>query len=88
MEAVVQVERVQASRTKSGDTRYVLRDDQGCEYTTFEEDIARRAVAAEGRRARIEYHETERNGVTNVYLDAVEALEEAAGQASEVDEVA
>ena len=76
MEKDVQVSRVDAYKTKSGNTRFVLRDEDGNEYTTFKEDIARQAVAAEGRRARIEFHEQQRNGFTNVYLDRVEPLEE------------
>ena len=76
MEKEVCVARVDAYKTKSGNTRFVLREDEGNEYTTFREAIARQAVAAEGRRARIEFHEQQRNGFTNVYLDRVEALEE------------
>jgi hypothetical protein len=77
MEKEVQVERVDAYKTKSGNTRFVLRDGDGNEYTTFKENIARQAVGAEGKRARIEFHEQERNGFTNVYLDRVELLEAA-----------
>jgi hypothetical protein len=91
-EETVRVEEVNAYRTRSGNTRFVLRDDAGREYTTFKEAIAKQAVAAEGRRARIEYHETERNGFTNVYLDRVEPLEEEpAGEGADstrVEEVA
>ena len=76
MDKEVRVARVDAYKTKSGNTRFVLRDEEGNEYTTFKEDIARQAVAAEGRRARIEFHEQERNGFTNVYLDRVETLDE------------
>jgi hypothetical protein len=76
MEKEVRVAEVQAFKTRSGNTRYVLRDDEGNEYTTFKEPIARQAVAAEGRRAKIRYHEQERDGFQNVYLDAVEPLEE------------
>jgi hypothetical protein len=76
MEKDVRVTRVDAYKTKSGNTRFVLRDEEGNEYTTFKEAIARQAVAAEGRRARIEFHEQERNGFTNVYLDGVEPLED------------
>ncbi|HEX2293659.1 MAG TPA: hypothetical protein VHH55_10115 [Gaiellaceae bacterium] len=72
----VRVREVKAHRTSSGNTRYALLDDEGNEYSTFREAIARSAVAAEGRRARIRFHEQERNGFTNVYLDAVEPLEE------------
>jgi hypothetical protein len=81
MEKEVQVARVDAYQTKSGNTRFVLRDDDGNEYTTFKEDIARQAVAAEGSRARIEFHEQQRNGFTNVYLDRVEPLDQPEGDA-------
>jgi hypothetical protein len=73
----VRVEEVKALETRSGNTRYVLVDDEGNEYSTLREPIARKAVEAEGGRARIRFHEEERNGFTNVYLDAVEPLEEA-----------
>ena len=73
-EAVVDVAEVKALKTKSGNVRYVLRDGDGNEYTTFREEIARAAVAAEGRRARIEFHEQQRGEFTNVYLDEVEPL--------------
>jgi hypothetical protein len=89
-EAEVVVRDVQAHRTQSGNTRYVLVDDQDREYTTFKEPIARDALAAEGRRARIEWHEQERNGFTNVYLDRVQPLadEEEPVAGDPVDEVA
>ena len=91
-EREVTVARVDATQTRSGNTRYVLRDADGDEYTTFKEGIARDALAAEGRRARIEFHTQERNGFTNVYLDRVTPLEEEAdaggGDAPTADEVA
>ena len=74
-EKEVQVDEVKAFTTQSGNTRFVLRADDGSEYTTFKEPIAKQAIAAEGRRARIEFHEQERNGFTNVYLDKVELLD-------------
>ena len=76
MEKDVLVESVKAYQTKSGNTRYVLRDDDGDEYTTFKEPIAREAAAAEGKRARIAFHEQQRGEFTNVYLDKVELLED------------
>jgi hypothetical protein len=88
MEKEVLVSRVEAYKTKSGNTRFVLRDEEGKEYTTFKEEIARQAVAAEGRRARIEFHEQQRNGFTNVYLDRVEPLEEAEEGHRDTDEAA
>ena len=89
-ERVVNVREVKALKTQSGNTRFVLEADDGSEYTTFKEPIAKQAIAAEGRRARIEFHEQERNGFTNVYLDGVEALEEEpeSGDEERVEEVA
>src|SRR5919109_458856 len=72
MESTVHVADVRTFQTKSGNTRYVLRDDSGKEYTTFREEIGRAALSAQGRDARIEYHEEQRGGFQNVYLDAVE----------------
>jgi hypothetical protein len=90
-EQTVRVDEVKAFKTQSGNTRFVLRADDGTEYTTFKEPIAKQALAAEGKRARIGFHEQERNGFTNVYLDRVETLEEdapAAGGDHETEEVA
>jgi hypothetical protein len=87
----VHVAEVKAHETRSGNTRYVLVDEDGNEYSTFREPIARKAVEAGGRRARIRFHEQERNGFTNVYLDAVEPLEEAEpeeGEDRQVEEAA
>ncbi len=81
-EAEVAVAEVNAFKTKSGNVRYVLRDGDGNEYTTFREEIARSALAAEGKRARIKFHEQQRNGFTNVYLDEVEPLAEDAEDAA------
>jgi hypothetical protein len=89
MEKETTVSKVDALETRSGNTRYVLHDAEGNEYTTFKEPIAREAAAAEGHRARIRYHEQERNGFTNVYLDAVEPLDEPdESPVSHADEVA
>jgi hypothetical protein len=90
-EGVVTVAEVKAFKTQSGNTRFVLRDDEGREYTTFREQIARDALAAEGRRARISFHEQQRGNFKNVYLDAVEPLEEQSGEdgpSEAVEEVA
>jgi len=51
MEKEVHVSEVKAFKTRSGNTRFVLADDDGNEYTTFREAIARHALAAEGVRA-------------------------------------
>jgi hypothetical protein len=88
-ETEVHVDKVEAFQTRSGNTRYVLRDADGNEYTTFKEEVARDALAAEGRRARIRFHEQQRGQFTNVYLDALEPLEEEPGtDGSHADEVA
>ena len=88
-EKEVTVDEVKAFKTQSGNTRFVLQADDGSEYTTFKEAIAKQAIAAEGRRARISFHEQERNGFTNVYLDKVEVLEdESAGDGDHAEEVA
>ena len=69
---------VEEVETRSGKIRYVVRDDEGREYTTFRPAIGREATRFEGRRARIEFHEEDRNGFRNVYLDGIA---EAAGAA-------
>lgn len=88
-EAEVEVREVKALKTRSGNTRFVLVDDSGNEYSTFKESVAASLPGLEGRRARITYHETERQGFTNVYLDAVEPLDdEAEVDDTSADEVA
>ena len=75
MEADVLVQKVEEVETRSGKTRYVLRDDEGREFTTFRPQIGREAARFQGKRAQIEFHEEERNGFQNVYLDAISAAE-------------
>src|SRR5919198_3176021 len=65
---------VETNQTRSGNTRWTVKDDEGREYTTFRPAIGRAAEATEGRRARISFHEDERNGFRNVYLDGVRPL--------------
>jgi hypothetical protein len=72
MEAVVQLADVRTFATRGGNSRYVVRDGDGNEYTTFREAIGERAQALAGRPVRIEYHEDQRGRYTNVYLDKVE----------------
>jgi hypothetical protein len=92
VEAVVDIAEVMTFETRTGTTRYVLRDSDGNEYTTFRESIGNDAQRLEGKRARIEYHESQRGQYTNVYLDKVEpAPEQAAaggGDDTEPDEAA
>jgi hypothetical protein len=76
MYADVKIASVETAETRSGHTRYVVRDDSGGEYTTFRPQIGASAKAAEGQMARIEYHEAQRGGFTNVYLDRVDVIEQ------------
>jgi hypothetical protein len=76
MQADVKIASVEEAQTRSGHTRFVIKDDRGGEYTTFREQIGAAAKAVEGRRARIEYHETQRGGFTNIYLDKVEPTQD------------
>jgi hypothetical protein len=72
MDAVVKIAEVESVKTRSGTIRFVVRDADGNEYTTFRESIGQRAEGLEGKRVRIEYHEQQRGQYTNVYLDKVE----------------
>jgi hypothetical protein len=87
MEAEVVVRGVQRVETRSGKTRWVLTDDAGKEYTTFRPRVGEEAERFSGRRARISFHEEERNGFQNVYLDAVaEPVEQQARGAAGADD--
>ena len=72
MEAVVKIRDVRTFETRGGNLRYVVRDTDDGEYTTFREAIGQQAEQHEGKRVRIEYHEEQRGQYTNVYLDKVE----------------
>src|SRR5919109_656289 len=50
MDAEVQVRDVKRSETRSGNTRWVLTDDAGREYTTFRPQIGEEAERYTGRR--------------------------------------
>jgi hypothetical protein len=78
MDADVVIAAVKTSETRNGNTRWVVTDDNGTEYTTFRPAIGQAAEKAEGSRARISFHEEERGGFRNVYLDKVEPLPGAA----------
>lgn len=82
MDAVTILEDVRTFETQAGNTRFVVRDAQGNEYTTFREEIGKRASALRGARVRISYHEQQRGRYRNVYLDQVEPADpESAGLA-------
>lgn len=72
MEAVIGIEDVRTFETSGGNLRYVVRDTEGNEYTTFREAIGNKAQGLQGQRVRIEYHENQRGRYRNVYLDKVE----------------
>ena len=65
------IQKVEELETRTGKTMYVVRDADGKEYTTFRPAIGREALKFEGRRAHVEWHEQERHGFQNVYLDAI-----------------
>jgi hypothetical protein len=72
-EANVRVSSVETRQSKSGNTRWVVRADDGREYTTFRSEIGRQAEQYQGRAVRIRYHEEDRDGFHNVYLDGIDA---------------
>jgi hypothetical protein len=88
-----QIASVERKETRNGNTRWVVRDAEGREYTTFRPRIGEEAERHQGRRARISFHEEERNGFQNVYLDAIAPAAEpeapgGGGDDSDPDEVA
>ena len=85
MRTVVTLAEVRAVQTRGGSVRYVSKDTDGNEYTTFREDIGERAKQLQGTRVRLEYHEERRGQYHNVYLDRVEPVEPAAGSRPAAD---
>lgn len=83
------LEDVRCFETRSGNARYVARDAEGREYTTFREEIGARARALKGSQVRISYHEVQRGQYTNIYLDEIEEIPGARGDAvTDVEEAA
>jgi hypothetical protein len=86
MEVDALIQSVEEVETRNGKIRYVVRDADGKEYTTFRPAIGREAAKFEGRRAHIAFHEEERNGFQNVYLDAIsEAVEQPESESGNTD---
>lgn len=85
METVTTLEDVQTFDTRGGNTRFVLRDANGNEYTTFREEIGNRANELRGARVRISYHEQQRGRYRNVYVDQVELCETVPGHGTDTD---
>jgi hypothetical protein len=78
MEVLTKLTDVRSLQTRNGNTKYVARDSDGHEYTTFREEIGSRAQKLQGKPVRISYHEEQRGQYTNVYLDEVERVEDSA----------
>ena len=72
--------------TSGGNTRFVLVDSDGREYSTFREEIGTALEGKEGKRAHIRYHEQRRGRFTNVYLDDVRLLDNESPDASVEEE--
>ncbi len=85
MEALTTLADVKTQQTRNGNTRFVARDTDGHEYTTFREEIGARAQQLEGTQVRLTYHEEQRGQYKNVYLDAIEAVAGAADPSGETD---
>jgi len=74
---VTQLVEVKTAQTSGGNQRFIARDADGREYTTFREQIGEHAQRLQGQRVRISYHEVQRGQYTNVYLDKIEGLDPA-----------
>ena len=85
MEALTTIKDVRTFQTRGGNARYVVRDADGNEYTTFREGIGDKARTLEGQHVRIEYHEEQRGDYTNVYLDKVESAPSAEAKGDDTD---
>jgi hypothetical protein len=71
VDAEVDITSVETSETRNGNRRWVVRDGEGREYTTFRPEIGEEAERFRGQRARITFHEQQRGTFLNVYLDAI-----------------
>jgi hypothetical protein len=85
MEALTTLAEVKTQATRNGNIRFVARDADGHEYTTFREEIGTRAQELEGRSVRLTYHEEKRGQYNNVYLDEIEPVTEARDSCDEPD---
>jgi hypothetical protein len=93
MDADVDIASVEISQTRNGNRRWVVRDADGREYTTFRPHIGEQAEQLRGQRAHIDFHEEERGAFHNVYLDGIRPLPPdhgagGGGDDSDPDEVA
>ena len=76
MERETTLEDVRTFETSGGNTRYVVRDSDGNEYTTFREQIGDKARALAGKRARIKFHEQQRGQYRNVYHEKLKPFKD------------
>jgi hypothetical protein len=81
VERVAVLTEVRTVRAPSGTVRYIARDADGHEYTTFREDIGERARQLQNQRVRIGYHQERRGQYDNTYLDRIEPAEPEGGTA-------
>lgn len=88
MDAVIEIADVSRRETRSGNTRFVVRGDDGRELVTFRPAIGERAEQLVGQRAHIEFHEEERGEYHNVYLDAIDPISETPVAPGDVDAIA
>lgn len=72
MEAIVKIVEVERTQTRNGNTRFTVRDADGKEYVTFRPPVGEQAERSKSLPARIVFHEEERNGFQNCYLDRIE----------------
>ncbi len=85
METVTTLEDIRTFETRAGNTRFVVHDADGNEYTTFREEIGDRARELRGVQVRITYHEEQRGRYRNVYLDQVERSDAVPVEGSDTD---
>jgi hypothetical protein len=84
VDAEVDITSVETSETRNGNRRWVVRDGEGREYTTFRPEIGEEAERFRGQRARITFHEQQRGTFLNVYLDAIGPATTASAAGSDV----
>jgi hypothetical protein len=85
VETVSTLTEVWTAETRGGNVRYVARDADGNEYTTFRDAIGERARTLQGTPVRITFHEEQRGRFKNVYLDGIDPAESAAEPGADTD---
>lgn len=85
MEKSTRIDEVRTVETQGGNTRYVVRDADGEEYSTFREAIGEQAQQLRGRRVHLQFHKVQRGQYTNVYVDKLEPLDSGEAPARDTD---